>query len=462
ALIFANVCAIYVTILVVHASPIYSAAKLAGHDSATVRPRRKKRRTVQITEEGMRIYTCYASNINLSAIADQAETSNMEQHPTISNRRREQARAWLDRVNVEVDLPPQNEGGMGAADIATTSNHPLDQGRPAENPNIRPPEQAQQILQPQQLQQASQPTLPTTTPALGNLPPNIPCTEPLAEQPIENPNSSHGETQELHVTKQRHDAPQLNTSFEGTMVSQRAMIEQIIEAKMAEQNEGSATYDLVTERKVTLAELISLKQNKNESALDFIKRWRDMSMKCEQPPADEDAVKLCQRSLKPEIKEKLLGANIRTFEHLNSTVVEIEIFFAENLTASYGRGKSPKDENTGSREVNTVNFSTALEKAGGKGDTPASSNSKKEERRSAPTLSERLNTPYSFTREHTRELLDMSPRESHDTSKAQAPRRSSNGGQTQLLPISSHAGSHSKKLLSVQKSSRKINSSWNY
>ncbi|MQL75079.1 hypothetical protein Taro_007450 [Colocasia esculenta] len=104
---------------------------------ATVRPRQKKRRTIRITEEGMQIYTCYASNINLPAIADQAETSNMEQHPTISNHRKEQARAWLDRVNVEVDLPHQNEGGMGASDIATTSNHPLDQGRLAESPNSR-------------------------------------------------------------------------------------------------------------------------------------------------------------------------------------------------------------------------------------------------------------------------------------------------------------------------------------
>ncbi|MQM09863.1 hypothetical protein Taro_042744 [Colocasia esculenta] len=68
--------------------------------------------------------------------------------------------------------------------------------------------------------------------------------------------------------------------------------------------------NVLPKRRVTLAELISLKQNKNESTLDFIKRWRDMGMKCEQPPAHEDAVKLCQRSLKPEIKEKLLGANI--------------------------------------------------------------------------------------------------------------------------------------------------------
>ncbi|MQL92803.1 hypothetical protein Taro_025432 [Colocasia esculenta] len=87
----------------------------------------------------MRIYACYASNINLPAIADQAETSNMEQHPAMSSRRREQARVWLDRVNAEVDSPHQNEGGMGTADIATTSNRPLDQSRFAENPNIRVP-----------------------------------------------------------------------------------------------------------------------------------------------------------------------------------------------------------------------------------------------------------------------------------------------------------------------------------
>ncbi|MQL71884.1 hypothetical protein Taro_004204 [Colocasia esculenta] len=95
---------------------------------------------------------------------------------------------------------------MGAADIATPSNHPLDQGRFVESPNIRvpslpnlemvmqenqklkamleslmqqletaaplpplqPPQQAQQKLQPQQLQQASQPALPTVTPQPGN------------------------------------------------------------------------------------------------------------------------------------------------------------------------------------------------------------------------------------------------------------------------------------------------------
>ncbi|MQL90286.1 hypothetical protein Taro_022877 [Colocasia esculenta] len=218
---------------------------------APVRPRQKKRRTVQITEEGMQIYTSYTSNINLPTIADQAETLNMEQHPTISSRRRDQARAWFDLVNVEMDLPPQNEGGAGAADIATTSNHPLDQSRSAENPNIRVPSlpNLEMVMQENQKLKAM---LESLMQQLGMAAPPPPQQSPPLQppqltqqmQPIENPNSRHEETQEVHVTEQRHDAPQLNTSFEGTMVSQRAMIEQIFEAKMAEQNEGSATYDL--------------------------------------------------------------------------------------------------------------------------------------------------------------------------------------------------------------------------
>ncbi|MQL73497.1 hypothetical protein Taro_005846 [Colocasia esculenta] len=39
-----------------------------------------------------------------------------------------------------------------------------------------------------------------------------------------------------------------------------------------------------TERKVSLAELCTLKQKKGESAIDFIRRWRELSMGCDNPP----------------------------------------------------------------------------------------------------------------------------------------------------------------------------------
>ena len=86
------------------------------------------------------------------------------------------------------------------------------------------------------------------------------------------------------------------------------------------------------ERKITLAELVSLRQKRDESALDFIKRWCDLSMRCDHPPVQEEAVQLCKKGLKLEVSEKLIGENVKTFDHLNSTILKIEMFFADNPT----------------------------------------------------------------------------------------------------------------------------------
>ncbi|MQM14862.1 hypothetical protein Taro_047796 [Colocasia esculenta] len=101
-----------------------------------------------------------------------------------------------------MDLPPQNEEAMEAADIATTSNHPLDQSRSAKNPNIRVPSlpNIEMVMQENQKLKAM----------LESLMQQLGMAAPLP--------------------------PQQSPS--------RAMIEQIIEVKMVEQNEGSATYDL--------------------------------------------------------------------------------------------------------------------------------------------------------------------------------------------------------------------------
>ncbi|MQM22937.1 hypothetical protein Taro_055996, partial [Colocasia esculenta] len=78
------------------------------------------------------------------------------------------------------------------------------------------------------------------------------------------------------------------------------------------------------ERKVSLTELCSLKQKKEESAIDFIRRWRELSMGCDNPPVQQDTVTICRRGLIASIKEKLLAANIKSFDQLNSAVAEIE------------------------------------------------------------------------------------------------------------------------------------------
>ncbi|MQL77965.1 hypothetical protein Taro_010391 [Colocasia esculenta] len=118
------------------------------------------------------------------------------------------------------------------------------------------------------------------------------------------------------------------------------------------------------ERKVSLAELCSLKQKKEESAIDFIRRWRELSMGCDNPPVQQDAVTICRRGLIASIKEKLLAANIRSFDQLNFAVAEIEVFLAEQTAHAPYRGKLPKERNPPAKEVNAVDFLPGSEAKG--------------------------------------------------------------------------------------------------
>ncbi|MQM21173.1 hypothetical protein Taro_054207, partial [Colocasia esculenta] len=118
------------------------------------------------------------------------------------------------------------------------------------------------------------------------------------------------------------------------------------------------------ERKVSLAELCTLKQKKGESAIDFIRRWRELSMGCDNPPVQGDAVTICRRGLTTAINEKLLGANIRSFDQLNFAVTEIEMFLTEQTTHAPHKGKLPKERNPPAKEVNTVDFLPGSETKG--------------------------------------------------------------------------------------------------
>ncbi|MQL81150.1 hypothetical protein Taro_013610 [Colocasia esculenta] len=111
----------------------------------------------------------------------------------------------------------------------------------------------------------------------------------------------------------------------------------------------------MVERKVSLAELCSLRQRRDETALDFIKQWYDFSMRCDNPPTQEDAITIFRQGLAAKISEKLLGTNIKGFDQLNSVVAEIEMFFANNPVHASSRIKSNKERAPG-KEVNVVNF----------------------------------------------------------------------------------------------------------
>ncbi|MQL78937.1 hypothetical protein Taro_011363 [Colocasia esculenta] len=140
------------------------------------------------------------------------------------------------------------------------------------------------------------------------------------------------------------------------------------------------------ERKVSLAELCSLRQKKGESAIDFIQRWREFSMQCDNPPIQQDAVIICRRGLIVPIKERLLAANIRSFDQLNIAVAEIEGFLAEQSTHTAQKGKLPKERNSPAKEVNAIDFLPGDETKGAS--TPATSRKKPEPKIPPPTLAE--------------------------------------------------------------------------
>ena len=126
----------------------------------------------------------------------------------------------------------------------------------------------------------------------------------------------------------------------------------------------------MAERKISLAELFATKQKKDESAIDFIKRWRDLSMKCKEPPSQEEAVKICKKNLRYEITERIIGSDIRTFDRLNNAVAEIEMFLADRPNAvtssSSGKPKFVDKKNNSPKEVNSVDLGAVLDgKTGG-------------------------------------------------------------------------------------------------
>ena len=129
-------------------------------------------------------------------------------------------------------------------------------------------------------------------------------------------------------------------------------------------------------------------------------------MRCDHPPVQEEAVQLCKKDLKPEVSEKLIGANVKTFDHLNSTVLEIEMFFADNPTLIQGKGEAHRERASLSKGVHAVDFTPLIPKTGGKNNNNASSSRQRGRGKNASALvAEKMSRPYSFAKEHTRKLF---------------------------------------------------------
>ncbi|MQL89635.1 hypothetical protein Taro_022219, partial [Colocasia esculenta] len=105
------------------------------------------------------------------------------------------------------------------------------------------------------------------------------------------------------------------------------------------------------------------------------------SMRCDNPPTQEDAITICRRGLAAQISEKLLGTNIKGFDQLNAVVAEIEMFFADNPMQAPPKIKPGKERAMG-KEANAVDFAPQSK---GKKIMASGAPSKKVEEKPPPT-----------------------------------------------------------------------------
>ena len=69
----------------------------------------------------------------------------------------------------------------------------------------------------------------------------------------------------------------------------------------------------------------------------------------------------------------MIDTNVKTFDHLNSTVVEIEMFFADNLTLIQEKDEAHQERASLSKGAHVVDFTPLIPKTGGKNNSSASS-----------------------------------------------------------------------------------------
>lgn len=157
---------------------------------------------------------------------------------------------------------------------------------------------------------------------------------------------------------------------------------------------------------VTKAELYETKQRADESALDYIYRWKDLCARCRHPPNHEEAVQICKRNLKTEVLTRLIGIEVKSFDLLNEIVADIEAFLAKyHPAATVLRQKNkPAGEQPMHKDICIADFQ-AFEKKRERAKEAASSSSAKTGEL-GHSLRSKMTKPYSFPREKTRVLFE--------------------------------------------------------
>ncbi|TYK16519.1 retrotransposon gag protein [Cucumis melo var. makuwa] len=164
-----------------------------------------------------------------------------------------------------------------------------------------------------------------------------------------------------------------------------------------------------------MMELTNTKQRKGEPVIDYITRWRALSLDCKDKLTELSAVKMCTQCMHWELLYILQGIKPRTFEELATRAHDMELSIANRGAKDFlvQRTRSDKNEINDTKKIanNVLNESMFVQ------ETPLKSFSKRKEtkhkrnhdgdEKQRPTLRERQKKVYPFPNSDVADMLEQ-------------------------------------------------------
>ncbi|KAA0063852.1 ty3-gypsy retrotransposon protein [Cucumis melo var. makuwa] len=168
-------------------------------------------------------------------------------------------------------------------------------------------------------------------------------------------------------------------------------------------------------RTVSMMELTNTKQRKGEPVIDYINRWRALSLDCKDKLTEMFAVEMCTQGMHWELLYILQGIKPRTFEELATRTHDMELSIANRGEKDFlvQRTRSDKNEINDTKKIanSVANDSMVVQ------ETPLKSFSKRKEtkyernhdgdEKRCPTLRERKKKVYPFPDSDVVDMLEQ-------------------------------------------------------
>ena len=107
-----------------------------------------------------------------------------------------------------------------------------------------------------------------------------------------------------------------------------------------------------TQRIVSMTELTNTKQWKDEPVLDYINRWRALSLECKDRLSKASAVEMCTQGMHWDLLYVLQMSKPRTFQELATKAHDMEVTIASRRTNSFYSTESKRDKVEFDKNVN--------------------------------------------------------------------------------------------------------------